>query len=118
ATLPPLARCFGRECEIYELVDQLLADEHVPVPIVGAPGIGKTTIALAALHESRVAERYNGRRYFIRCDGIQTRDALIVQIGLAFALSPSPNLRSAVISELSISPAVLFLDNVETPWES
>ena len=92
--IPPPPRCFGREREINDLVDLLLAENPQQIPILGSPGIGKTTISLATLHHPRVIERYGGRRCFIRCDGIKTCEGLVAQVGLALGLQLSPRTES------------------------
>jgi tetratricopeptide (TPR) repeat protein len=116
--LPPLPRCFGRDKEVEDLVTTLLQDSPPPTPILGGPGIGKSTVTLAALHDIRVAKRFGARRYFVRCDGAKSRGALIGEIATALRIEPGPNLEERLLLDLESAPAVLALDNTETPWEA
>lgn len=115
--LPARPRCFGREAEVRELVEALCADPPPPVPVLGPAGAGKSTITLAALHDRRVAERFEKRRWFVRCDGATSRDSLVGAIARAMFSEAVPPLEPKILLDLEDSPAVLALDNFETPWE-
>ncbi len=95
-----------------------LATPPQPVAVLGAPGIGKSTICLAALHEPQVAERFGDRRWFVRCDGATSAAALLS--GLAAELGVTGDgpgsATGRVCATLEAGLGVVVLDNFETPW--
>ena len=118
ARLPPPTDLVGRDDEVAALVAAWLASPPQPVAVLGAPGIGKSAICLAALHDQRVRERFGDRRWFIRCDGATSAGALLS--GLAAELGvigDGPgSLLDQVCAALAAGLAVVVLDNFETPW--
>jgi tetratricopeptide (TPR) repeat protein len=118
APLPPRPDLVGRDGEVAALVAAWLATPPQPVAVLGAPGIGKSTICLAALHEPAVAELFGDRRWFIRCDGATSAAALLS--GLAAELGVTGegpgSVTSRVCAALGAGLGVVVLDNFETPW--
>jgi len=118
STLPPAGYCIGRDAEVEDVVATLLADKPEPLPILGGPGMGKTTIALTALHDKRVADRFGMRRWFIRCDDVKTRQDLASAIAQAIGVRISSNVEAEVLVALAERPSALLIDNAETPLDA
>ncbi|KAJ7835260.1 P-loop containing nucleoside triphosphate hydrolase protein, partial [Mycena olivaceomarginata] len=116
--LPASPKIFhGRESELAELIDILMADP-ARVVILGPGGMGKTTLATATLHHPKVANRYQ-TRYFISCESAHTRNSLVAIIGSHLGLDTSSTSERAVVALLSAGqPCLMILDNFETPWEA
>ena len=114
--LPPKpARCIGRDQEVEALVGALLAGE--PTLVIGAAGIGKSTVCLQALHDARIVGRFGVRRYFVRLDGAATTEDMLASIGATLGISRHQARISNLIGHLAAAPAALALDNLETPWQ-
>jgi tetratricopeptide (TPR) repeat protein len=116
--LPAPVRMIGREKERDELVRGLLAEPPARLAILGAGGMGKTTLALAALHDPRVIERFGARRWFVRCEGIRTRREVVAAVGAKVAPGISPDVEHVILHELDQAPALIVLDGLEDPWNA
>ena len=119
AGLPAPPDLIGRDGEVGALVAAWLASPPEPVAVLGAPGIGKSAICLAALHDERVQERFGHRRWFIRCDGAASAGALLSVLAAELGVlgdGPPSTLLGRVRAVLGAGLAVLVLDNFETSW--
>jgi hypothetical protein len=116
--LPSEPKIFhGREPEL-ELILKAFTQESPRVAILGPGGMGKTSLALAALHHPTISSMY-GQRIFIPCDSATNNIELTALIGLHVGLESEANRTKAVVLFFSNSPpTLLVLDNFETPWES
>ncbi|KAJ7196699.1 hypothetical protein GGX14DRAFT_301603, partial [Mycena pura] len=86
------------------------------VAILGAGGMGKTSLSIAALHDPDVAKKFTNR-YFVPCQSNATHSDLILSIASHLGVTEG-NLLPKVIRHLMDGPPVLMiLDNFETPWE-
>ncbi|KAJ6472106.1 hypothetical protein C8R45DRAFT_836176, partial [Mycena sanguinolenta] len=87
------------------------------IVILGGGGMGKTSLARAALHHSDTLARFE-QRFFVSAEPATTSVELAALIGLHIGLNPGEDLTRAVVQYLSKTPScLLILDNLETVWE-
>jgi CO dehydrogenase nickel-insertion accessory protein CooC1 len=116
--LPSWPKIFhGRESELLDIL-KLFSFEIPRIAILGAGGMGKTTLAKAVLHHTEIIARYEQLRFFVACDSVATKVELAALLGTHLGLKPTKDLTQQVIQYFSSSPpCLLILDNLETVWE-
>ncbi|KAJ6452360.1 hypothetical protein C8R47DRAFT_1204351 [Mycena vitilis] len=116
--LPSEPKIFhGRDVEVSDIL-QLFREGNPRIAILGAGGMGKTTVARVVLHHTDITTRYEQHRHFITCDSAGTKAELLALIGdhLGLKLGKTPA-QALVRHFVEAPPSLLILDNLEMVWE-
>ncbi|KIJ39081.1 hypothetical protein M422DRAFT_258235 [Sphaerobolus stellatus SS14] len=118
---PTAAVLVGREKEMELLISHIGTQEPLRIAILGAGGMGKTTLVLHFLHKKEVFKQYP-KQLFISCEGKASLDQLLLDIATAIRICPEQlqekeHIQDAVLEELQKHSAIICVDNMETLWE-
>jgi tetratricopeptide (TPR) repeat protein len=120
ATPPPAPAIFvGREDFVERILSLIETVKSARIAILGPGGMGKTATALTILHNDRMVSRFT-HRYFVSCHAATTPMLLIINIlsVLGAQHAGGGDVLTILHDRLAaMGPALLVLDNFETPWE-
>ncbi|KAG8913764.1 hypothetical protein FRC02_005325, partial [Tulasnella sp. 418] len=119
--MPANPRIFGRQMYINKALQLLLSATSTRVAILGSGGMGKTSVALKTVHDSRIIERFGINRRWVPCEQATSIPLFFELIAKSLGLPPSTsNDRfSEIVAALEKSDALQFVlfDNFETIWD-
>ncbi|VDB87004.1 unnamed protein product [Peniophora sp. CBMAI 1063] len=113
----------GREAEVKTAVDLFTRRAPARVAVLGPGGIGKTSVALAILHDPAVRALYDDRRCFMSCEATTTADAVVRSLAdaLGGSIADNSSFEAAchrLFSQLETMSGIICLDNLETPLDA
>ncbi|KAJ7597792.1 hypothetical protein C8J56DRAFT_883144 [Mycena floridula] len=116
----PMDVFYGRDAIVAEAIKCLtLTPEPHWYALTGTGGIGKTSTAIAILHDGKIESHFGNLRFWISCvkaKSIEQLDSALHGGIVGGQDTSSP--REAVIAKLQTleQPALVVLDNFETPY--
>ncbi|KZV93595.1 hypothetical protein EXIGLDRAFT_835597 [Exidia glandulosa HHB12029] len=110
----------GRDGELSRLVSCVVdRSRPIRVAIMGAGGLGKTTLANAVVQHVDVAATFGARRFLVTAEAAVEVDDLLTGMLATFGLPASSDPLASLLQHFrSHERTLLVIDNLETIWNS
>ncbi|EJU02760.1 TPR-like protein [Dacryopinax primogenitus] len=119
--LPPRPQIFfGRRKEMEACISALLAHDSAHLSSTGPGGIGKTTLAIAVLHDTTVMRKFGSGRMFLSLDGVTSLDGFLSCLQRVLHLGEAENPRQMIVEYFASlhEHFLIVLDNFESLWDT
>ncbi|THU77620.1 TPR-like protein [Dendrothele bispora CBS 962.96] len=118
---PPVPIVFkGREGLVDQGVNILCQQGPRFLAILGAGGMGKTSLALHIMNATSVKDKFTGRCYFIPCELFEDAESLVQGLLHVMKLTMQENKSKHEVLfdhlQSAHSDLLIVFDNFETPW--
>jgi len=99
-------------------VSTLLNSKPARIAILGADGVGKSSLALATLHQPEVASAFGVHRFYVSCDSATCAKELGSVLTKHFGLDDNGKPIKSIVRHLAAlaTPMVLVLDGIDNCW--
>ncbi|KAF8211688.1 hypothetical protein K438DRAFT_55621 [Mycena galopus ATCC 62051] len=119
--LAPMPQIFhGRECELSELVHMFSQPRQAHAVLIGQGGVGKSSLALALLHQPDIKGRFRHQRLFVKCKSAKGACDLLSRLRAALGLKDAAaDTKQAVLDSLKSSqvPCLIVFDDLNDAWD-
>lgn len=121
--LPPMPHIFnGRESELSDLVNMFCQPLQAHAVLMGQGGAGKSSLALALMHQPEIKQQFRHQRLFVKCNSAKGSLDLLSRLGSALGLPDVPadtessGYKEAIRSSLECSqvPCLIVFDDLGT----
>ncbi|THU78833.1 hypothetical protein K435DRAFT_885933, partial [Dendrothele bispora CBS 962.96] len=110
----------GREELVEHGINILCQQASRFLAILGAGGMGKTSLALHIMNSALVKDKFAGRCYFIPCELFEDAESLVQGLGHVMKLNTQENKSKHEVLFDHLQAAhdnlLIVFDNFETPW--
>lgn len=110
---------YGRDDVVENIVRIFVNKERRHVALLGAGGMGKTSVALAVMRHDNIVKIFGDRRFWVPCvEGQSPTRFLDILVSCLRITQDTGDPLSDILYELKASsdPRIILLDNFETPW--
>ncbi|KAJ7499475.1 hypothetical protein FB451DRAFT_1205582 [Mycena latifolia] len=124
--LPPMPQIFhGRETELSELVQMFAHPRQAHAVLMGQGGAGKSTLALALMHQAQITDTFRHQRFLVPCRSAKGSLGLLSRLASALGLPDIPEAtkssgyKETIFTSLGCSqtPSLIVFDDLDEAWD-